>query len=102
MKNRYDGKPLVMLLEHYVLWSIGELPEVQEKTLLAMTPMLQSTYSTSGTWQQVIASVMQFPVGLPTTLRGMWSRNLELARKSGTTLTPQQFAEMIVDDNFPI
>jgi hypothetical protein len=25
-----------------------------------------------------------------------------LARKSGTTLTPQQFAEMIVDDNFPI
>jgi len=41
---------------------------------------------------------MQFPVDLPTTLRGMWSRNLELARKSGTTLTPQSGDALIACD----
>jgi hypothetical protein len=37
----------------------------------------------------------------PQQLRDMWTRNLEIARASGVKLTPQKFAEVIVDENFP-
>lgn len=100
MNNRYDGKPLLRLLELYVLWIIGELPETEEAKLQQMTPKLQSVYSVNGTWQEVIASAMHIPTDLSVALREMWSRNLELARENGITLPPQRFAEMVVDENF--
>jgi len=36
----------------------------------------------------------------PSEIRDMWARNLEIARANSVKLTPQQFAEMVVDDNF--
>ena len=100
MNSRYDGKPFLRLLELYVLWAIGELPQAEEAKLQLMTPKLQSIYATNGTWQDIVASVMHISSDLPGTLRDMWSRNLELARANGVTLTPQRFAEMVVDENF--
>jgi hypothetical protein len=38
----------------------------------------------------------------PQQLRGMWARNLEIARANGLTLTPAEFAMMVVDENFPL
>jgi hypothetical protein len=100
--DRYVGKPLVRILELYVLWSIDELSEEHAKTLSDMTPRLQSLYSREGSWNEVIASMMEFPDNLPATFRQMWARNTEIAAANGAVLTPQQFAEMVVDENFPI
>jgi hypothetical protein len=33
-------------------------------------------------------------------LRGMWARNLEVARANGLTLTPEEFALMVVYENY--
>ncbi|ESY28145.1 hypothetical protein X747_32665 [Mesorhizobium sp. LNJC384A00] len=33
-------------------------------------------------------------------IRGLWARNLEIARDNDVTLSPQKFAEMFVDENF--
>jgi hypothetical protein len=96
---RYDGKPLLRLLELYVLWAIGALSESDEKILTAMTPKLQSTYKVSGSWHEVIASAIRIPADMPTAIQRMWAKNTEIARENGATLTPQQFAEMFVDEN---
>ena len=96
---RYQGKPLLRLLEFYVLWSIDQLSETDAKGLQEMTPKLQSVYDAQGDWQQVVAVAMQFPPNMPVMIRDLWVRNSEIARQHQATLTPQQFAEMFVDEN---
>jgi hypothetical protein len=96
---RYQGKPLLRLLECYVLWAIDQLPANEVNALNQMTPKLQAIYGMQGNWQQIIASAVKLPPNMPTMIRNMWSKNSEIARKNQSILTPQQFAEMFVDQN---
>ncbi|MER9392499.1 hypothetical protein [Mesorhizobium sp. LNJC394B00] len=57
---RYDGKPLLKLLEFYVLWVIGELPEEVDKSLKAIAPKLHTLYGGDGQWQGAIAASVHF------------------------------------------
>lgn len=100
MASRYEGKPLLRLVELYVLWAISEISPQDEQRLHEMTPQLQSLYGIGESWHEIIASVVKMPSDAPEALRGMWLRNLELARQNDLTLAPQQFAEMVADQNF--
>ncbi|MEN3951234.1 hypothetical protein [Iodidimonas sp. SYSU 1G8] len=97
---RYDGKPLLRLLELYVLRAIGELSQSEQQALERMAPKLQSIYGGNGEWHEAIAASVHMPPDMPIAIRDMWVRNLEIARANGATLAPQTFAEMVVDDNF--
>ena len=99
---RYDGKPLLKLLELYVLKAIGELPRKEEDILIAMAPKLQATFGGGGEWHNAIESAVRMEADTPQQIRDMWTRNLEIARANGVKLTPQQFAEMVADSNFPL
>jgi len=96
---RYQGKPLLRLLECYVLWAIDQLPAADANKLKKMTPKLQGIYGVQGEWQQIIAALMELPPSMPETIRTFWAKNTEIARKNQATLAPQQFAEMFVDQN---
>jgi hypothetical protein len=96
---RYQGKPLLRLLECYVLWAIDQLSAKDADTLERMTPKLQSIYGTQGDWQHVIGAAVELPTNLPELIRDSWMKNSEIARKNGVILTPQRFAEMFVDEN---
>ena len=96
---RYQGKPLLRLLECYVLWAIEQLSETEANALREMTPKLRSVYHAQGNWQQVIAAAVQLPPNMPDMIRDLWARNSEIARKNQATITPQQFAEMFVDQD---
>ncbi len=96
---RYSGKPLLRLLECYVLWAIGQLTDKESSTLQAMTPKLRSIYGVEGEWQQVVAFAVHLPADMPVRIRDLWTKNAEIARANEATLTPQQFAEMFVDAN---
>jgi hypothetical protein len=98
-KERYKGKPLLKLLELYVLDSIDELPESDRKTLEKMAPKLGELYGGCGTWKEAIAAAVRMPAHMPSAIRDMWQKNTQVARERGETLTPQQFAEMFVDTN---
>jgi len=54
--SRYDGKPLLRLLELYVLWAIGELPQAEQDKLNGMAPKLQAIYGGGGQWHDAIAA----------------------------------------------
>jgi alpha-ketoglutarate-dependent taurine dioxygenase len=97
---RYDGKPLLRLLELYVLWSIDELAEADGKNLTAITPRLHSTYGSSGAWHDAIAAAMHLPKSMPELIRDTWAKNRKIAEANSAVLGPQQFAEMFVDANF--
>ncbi len=100
--SRYDGKPLLKMLELYVLKAIGELAQDDEDRLIAMAPKLQAIYGGGGQWHEAIEAAVRMDADTSQQLRSMWERNLETARAHGVTLTPQQFAEMVADENFPL
>jgi len=98
--TRYEGKPLLRLLELYVLKAIGELSRESEDSLKAMGPKLQAIYGGDGRWDDAIARALHMPDTMPEAIREMWKKNLKIARDNNVTLTPRQFAEMFVDNNF--
>lgn len=99
---RYDGKPLLRLLDLYVLWAIGELPPDQEDVMNRAAPKLQAQFGGGGQWQEAVERAVRMDADTPQQIRGMWTRNLEIAHANGLTLTPEEFALMVVDDNFPL
>ena len=98
--DRYDGKPLLRLLELYVLHAIGELSQPQERELAQMGPKLQELYGGNGEWHEAVAASMRIPANMPALIRDTWKKNLDIAASRSATLTPAQFAEMFVDKNF--
>ena len=98
---RYEGKPLLRLLELYVIDAVGALPPEQAKSLENMAPKLCQIYGTTGDWRAAIAKAMSFPETMPGSIREMWNKNQEIARQDGTSLTAEAFAVMFVDANFP-
>jgi hypothetical protein len=97
--SRYDEKPLLRLLELYVLWAIGEIDQHDLGRLESMAPKLQSIFGGEGQWHGAIAAAVHLPPSMPIVIRDLWLKNLEIARKTKTSLAPQQFAEMFVDEN---
>ena len=98
--DRYSGKPLLRLLELYVLWAIEELPADEEEELVAMAPKLRQIYGASGDWHDVVAFAVHLPQNTRSEIQQMWARNLQIARHNDVAVTPQDFAEMFVDANF--
>jgi hypothetical protein len=102
MNPRYQGKPLLRLIELYVIDAIGALTPDDAKSLDAMTPKLSQIYGTTGDWRAAIAKGMAFPETMPEEIRKVWARNQEIARTNEATLTPEAFAVMFVDANIPL
>ncbi|MEO8302066.1 MAG: hypothetical protein ABI608_09745, partial [Rhizomicrobium sp.] len=97
---RYDGKPLLRLLELYVLKAIDHLALVDQDTLTRLAPKLQAVYGGNGPWDEAIMAAVRMPADMPQQIREMWDKNLEIASANNVpALTPQKFAEMFVDEN---
>ena len=95
--ERYAGRPLLIVLENYVLDCIGALqPDKQE---LARS-VVQKVWGGGDDWKETVRAQLHLESSLDESLRGMWSRNQELAKQHNQPLHPIQFAKMIVDQNF--
>ena len=95
--ERYKGRPLLIVLENYVLDCIGELsPEQQE----GLTALVQQVFGGQSDWKKTIREVLHLEDSMDETIRRLWARNQELARQQQAELHPVQFAKMLVDENF--
>ena len=95
--ERYAGRPLLIVLENYVLDCIGALPP--DKQALARS-VVQRVGAGGEDWKATVRAQLHLEASLDESLRGMWSRNQELARQHNQPLHPIQFAKMVVDQNF--
>lgn len=94
---RYAGRPLLIVLENYVLDCIGELPP--EKQAVARS-IVQRVWGGDDDWKATVRVQLRLEPSLDESLQGMWSRNQEVAKQHNQSLHPIQFAKMIVDQNF--
>ena len=100
MKNpRYDGKPMLRLLECYVLKCIGQLSPDQESKLVEMEPGLSQTFGGEGSWFDMISRKMDFAPELSQHLQNMWRQNVSAGAEQ-TRLSPEHFAQYVVDSNW--
>ena len=95
--DRYKGKPLLILLENYVLSCIGCLPEEKVPTL---TGIVQKVYGGGDDWKATLRSTLHLEDALDDDVRRMWLRNQDIAKQANESLLPEDFARMVVDQNF--
>ncbi len=96
---RYEGKPLLRLLECYILKCVGQLSSDQETMLAQMEAGLSKTFGVDGNWCEIISQKMEFSAELPGHLREMWRQNVA-AGPNQTRLSPEHFAQYVVDSSF--
>ena len=93
--DRYEGRPLVLILERYVLSCIGE-----NDREVNMAAIVQKVWGGDQDWRQTVRQQLELPESVDEAIRGIWEKNLLIARQNKTSLHPIQFAKMFVDSNF--
>ena len=97
--NRYQGKPFLKFVDSFILKAIGELDPDMEAKLEAITPKLQQTFSSSGSWEDIVLEQLDFGPEVRAEIRALWAANQQLALQAGAILTPMQFVTVFVADN---
>jgi hypothetical protein len=95
--GRYEGRPLLIVLENYVLDCIGAL-EVSSQN--AMCSAVQRVFKGDDDWHETLRRQLHLPHDLDDQLRQIWQRNSAVAVERGETLLPVQFAKMVADEHF--
>jgi hypothetical protein len=95
--ERYRGKPLLIVMENYVLHCIGELPDDKEPILLAV---VQRVFGGDADWKRTVRAQLHLPDSIDDSIRAMWMRNQTIAANNNMSLSPIQFAKMFADTNF--
>ena len=95
--ERYAGRPLLVVLENYVLDCIGELPPDKQA---AVRSIVQRVWGGGDDWKATVRGQLHLEASMDESLRGMWSRNQERAKQNNQQLHPVQLAKMVVDQNF--
>lgn len=94
---RYRGRPLVLVLESYVLAAIGALPEAEHQNVARM---VTRGFGGGPDWMSGVRRALGLPPSVDAELRTMWEQNLQATRARGIELAPIQFAKLVVDQNF--
>ena len=98
---RYSGKPLLRLLDSYVLLAIDALDSEQAGALRALEPKLAGIFGREGAWNTMVAAELDLPDELPARIMEAWEDGREKAASYGIMLDPREFAALFVDTNFP-
>jgi hypothetical protein len=95
--ERYEGRPLILILDNYVLDCIGELASNKQALI---TTLVQKAFGGGPDWKKTVREVLQLSESIEENIRSLWTQNREIAVQNKAELHPVQFAKMIVDDNF--
>jgi hypothetical protein len=95
--ERYRGRPLLVVLENYILAAIGELPAERHA---GVGTIVQRVFGGGDDWLQTVREQLQLGDSLDESLRQIWAKNQAIARQNAATLHPVQFAKMVADQNF--
>jgi hypothetical protein len=102
MIDRYEGRPLVRLLECYFLWCIGELPARDERALEAYAPKLSEILRHQGAWYEIIEAAVQLPTDIRARIASAWNDHLNNTTPDMPGRTPAEAAREFVEQNFGI
>ena len=95
--ERYKGRPLLIILENYILDCIGALePEGQQR----IRAVVQRAFGGDMDWKHTVRGALDLEESFDGQLQQMWQQNQKIASANKTKLHPVQFAKMVADQNF--
>lgn len=95
--ERYRGRPLLILLENYVLYAIEQLPP---EKLATLQTAVDRVWGGGQEWAATFRAALGLDARIDDDLRQMWKKNQGTSRESGVTFPPEDFARMVADVNF--
>lgn len=98
MSDRYAGRPLLRLIECYVLDAIDELDAADAERLRWTAPKItEALGSVYTTWQGAVKDALDLPDTFPDSLRSDWKANRSAAQAAGSEITAEEFAAAVAD-----
>lgn len=98
MANRYDGKPMLRLLDAYVLDRLDVLDEETAQTFDEQGPALGRALGVAATeWRAVVEQTMELPPEFSQAVVAAWSQFREAQESRGITPDPLEFAHLTSD-----
>jgi hypothetical protein len=99
LKERYTRRPLLRLLDDYVLDVIGALPEETHPALLEIVRLAYPD-TPGATWRAVLENELELEPDLKRAILSMWREYQQLMAGEGSTADPSVFAVSFSDENF--
>ena len=100
-ESRYQNKPMLRLLDAYVLDAIGLLDKLSLSACEAISSRLKSALGVDAeTWQEVVELSMDIPTTSRDELRTLWASEVDRASTVGEVPNALTFARNLVDINF--
>jgi hypothetical protein len=95
--ERYKGRPLLALLENYVLDCIGALPPEANPQLAYL---VKEVFGGDADWKKTLRQKLRLPDRVDEDIREMWTKGQATAGQAQQQLHPVQYAKMFVDANW--
>ncbi len=92
-----NKKPVVLLLENYILDRIGMLPQADELTTAVI---VEKAFAEKQNWRERLRVEFGFTEAVDSQLKGMWKQAQSIAATEGASLSAREFAQMVVEENF--
>lgn len=92
-----NKKPVVFLLENYILDCIGMLPQADE---LATAVIVEKAFGEKKDWRGRLHEEFGFTDKVGPQLKGMWKQAQSVAAQEGSSLSAREFAQVVVEENF--
>ena len=99
LRERYADRPLLILLENYVLACIGAL---SAETIAGVADVTRRGFGAppDADWMEVLRTQFGFGPGICDSIRDRWRRGVARLEQTGEIADPVVFARAIVDANF--
>lgn len=98
MANRYDGKPMLRLLDAYVLDRLGLLDESTAEELAAQGPILARALGVAASdWPTAVEQAMGLPPEFSEAVVAAWWQFREAQESRGITPDPIEFTHLTSD-----
>jgi hypothetical protein len=99
--DRYKDRPLLRLLDCYVLDVIGELPQEQRQTLERLEPRLHEVFGSAGSWRDIVEEQMGFVPAVTLGIETLWAAFQQNEGRLGKKNLAGEFVREFVAQNFP-
>ena len=94
LPKRYDGRPILLVIENYALSVIGELDDDAANQTEAI---VQHVWGDSEPWADTVRVQLGWTKTVDDEIRDNWQRYRETAKTQQEPAIPRQFAMMFAD-----
>jgi hypothetical protein len=94
LPERYEGRPLLLVIEQYVLGTIDALPP---EKIAGMVDIVRGTWGGGGDWRGTIRTALSWDTSIDEAILKNWEGYQRAAREQGMSGSPNEFAMMFAD-----